>query len=109
MGHFSCSDVDSEAWYSLLWGHFSYSEGDNETWYYSTPLQLDEVIDALDPQQWEPDLTMALEDLKDDFYRHMAITEELTNSNRGSKKSAIDEEKGAYEYTDWEVWCNIQQ
>ena len=73
-----------------------YREGDNEVWYYSTPGQIDELLEVLDREKWETHLFMAIRDLRDEITKHMAITEDLTLQHKGSKKSAIELEEGEY-------------
>ena len=69
-------------------------EGENEVWYYSTKKQLEELFRTLDCTYWERDLMIAFEDLKEDLYKQMAITDDLTNQARGNKKSVLEIENG---------------
>ncbi|XP_051172895.1 nucleosome-remodeling factor subunit NURF301-like isoform X2 [Leptopilina boulardi] len=65
---------------------------DGEVWYYSTPLQLEEVIAALDKTEMEVALFRELSDYKDEIVRQMEITETLTNQFKGNKKSYLEVE-----------------
>ena len=67
-----------------------YREGENEMWYYSTKPQLEELLEVLDDRNWENDLVRTLEDMRSEIENQMEITEELTNENKGNKKTAID-------------------
>lgn len=69
---------------------------DGEVWYYSTPLQLEEVIAALDKTEMEVALFRELSDYKDEIVRQMEITETLTNQFKGNKKSYLEVENGNY-------------
>jgi nucleosome-remodeling factor subunit BPTF len=73
---------------------FVYRESENEMWYYSTPLQFEELLDVLDKTNYEKDLVITLMEFKEDILKHMSITEELTNSHKGNRKSAIEIETG---------------
>ena len=73
----------------------SCSEGENEVWYYSSRVQLEEILQSLDRTIWEGDLVRCIEDYKEEFLRHMQITEELTNEHRGNRKSQIEVEDGS--------------
>ncbi|XP_066291354.1 nucleosome-remodeling factor subunit BPTF-like isoform X2 [Branchiostoma lanceolatum] len=64
-------------------------ESDTETWYYSTKLQLQELLETLDTQNYERDLCMAVEETKDELVKHMDVTERLTNEARGNQRSII--------------------
>ncbi|XP_078692537.1 nucleosome-remodeling factor subunit BPTF-like isoform X2 [Branchiostoma floridae x Branchiostoma belcheri] len=64
-------------------------ESDTETWYYSTKLQLQELLETLDSQNYERDLCMAVEETKDELVKHMDVTERLTNEARGNQRSII--------------------
>ncbi|KAE8577384.1 hypothetical protein XENTR_v10004559 [Xenopus tropicalis] len=66
-----------------------YSETDKKIWYYSTKVQLAEVMECLDGSYWEADLSKTLEELQQEIYRHMDITEELTNKARGNNRSYL--------------------
>ncbi len=69
------------------------SETEDDVWYYSTPGQIEEVLDCLDELKWERELVRALGDAKEEMLRQMNITDELTNQTRGNKKSALEMEK----------------
>ena len=63
-----------------------------QLWYYSTPKQLQQVLDSLDGVRWERELVSVLRELKEDMERQMHITEALTEDARGSKSSALSED-----------------
>ncbi|MEE6507162.1 hypothetical protein FKM82_007977 [Ascaphus truei] len=62
---------------------------DKKIWYYSTKVQLDELLECLDKDNWESDLCKTLEEMKEEVHRHMDITEDLTNKARGNNKSFL--------------------
>lgn len=64
---------------------------DGQVWYYSTRLQLDELIESLDAENYEADLCATFDEMKDEIYRQMSITEKLTKSAKGpSRKSYLE-------------------
>ena len=63
---------------------------EGEVWYYSTPTQLDELIDTLDANDMEAALCRELSDFREEMVRQMEITEKLTSQNKGNKKSYFD-------------------
>ncbi|KAE8752789.1 hypothetical protein FOCC_FOCC000527 [Frankliniella occidentalis] len=63
---------------------------DGEVWYYSTPTQLDELIDTLDSADMEAALCRELSDFREEMVRQMEITEKLTSQSKGNKKSYFD-------------------
>ncbi|XP_029635778.1 nucleosome-remodeling factor subunit BPTF isoform X3 [Octopus sinensis] len=65
-------------------------EKDSQSWYYSTKAELEELIDCLDRNEFEAELVMALEDMKEEILKQMNLTEDLTNSAKGSKKSVLE-------------------
>ncbi|XP_071108199.1 nucleosome-remodeling factor subunit BPTF-like [Haliotis cracherodii] len=67
-------------------------EGENEVWYYSTKAQIDELLEAMDGRDWERDLVSTLHEMRDDISKQMTITDELTNTARGNKKSTLEVE-----------------
>lgn len=71
-----------------------FREGDDENYYYSTKLQLQELMEVLDPNDLEYELYRTIEDFKDEIIRQMDITEKLTNSAKGNKKSYLEVENG---------------
>lgn len=73
---------------------FQYRESENEVWYYSTQIQFEELLEVLDKNNYEKDLVITLQEFKEDILKHMSITEELTNSHKGNRKSAIEIETG---------------
>ena len=58
--------------------------------YYSTPLQLEELLETLDSEKYEKDLVTSLVEMKDEIIRQMTVTEELTKENQGSRRSALE-------------------
>jgi hypothetical protein len=72
-----------------------YSESeDGEVWYYSTAVQLEELLEAIDGENMEVALAREIDDFKDEIVRQMELTEKLTNQNKGNKKSYLDVENG---------------
>ncbi|XP_012232371.1 nucleosome-remodeling factor subunit NURF301 isoform X2 [Linepithema humile] len=65
---------------------------DGEVWYYSTPLQLEELMLALDQNEMEVALYRELSDYKDEIVRQMELTESITNQFKGNKKSYLEVE-----------------
>ncbi|XP_025083493.1 nucleosome-remodeling factor subunit BPTF-like isoform X4 [Pomacea canaliculata] len=65
-------------------------EGENEVWYYSTKSHVEELMECLEGGEWERELLASLQEMRDDIMKHVAITEELTSTNKGSKKSIIE-------------------
>lgn len=63
-------------------------------WYYSTKFQLDELLDKLDENVMEKALCREINSLKDVILKHMAITESVTNSAKGGRKSYLEVENG---------------
>ncbi|GFQ93826.1 nucleosome-remodeling factor subunit NURF301, partial [Trichonephila clavata] len=70
-------------------------EGEDSTYYYTTKLQFQELMEVLDKNDLEYDLYRALEDLREEIIRQMDITEKLTNSAKGNKKSYLEVENAA--------------
>jgi hypothetical protein len=67
---------------------------DGEVWYYSTTVQLEELLEAIDGENMEVALAREIGDFKDEIMRQMELTEKLTNQNKGNKKSYLDVENG---------------
>lgn len=67
---------------------------DGEVWYYSTPSQLEELLENLDRTNMEVALAREIGDFKDEIIRQMEITEKITNQAKGNKKSYIEVENG---------------
>ncbi|XP_011646534.1 nucleosome-remodeling factor subunit NURF301 isoform X3 [Pogonomyrmex barbatus] len=65
---------------------------DGEVWYYSTPLQLEELMLALDQNEMEVALYRELSDYKEEIVRQMELTETITNQFKGNKKSYLETE-----------------
>ncbi|KAL1472941.1 hypothetical protein MTO96_022712 [Rhipicephalus appendiculatus] len=71
-------------------------EGENnEAFYYSTPTQLEELLDVLDSEDLELDLCRTIAEFRDEIVRHMELTEKLTNSSKGNRKTYLDSENAA--------------
>ncbi|KAJ9598490.1 hypothetical protein L9F63_010810, partial [Diploptera punctata] len=68
---------------------------DGEVWYYSTPVQLEELLETIDREVMEVALAREIGDFRDEIVRQMEITEKLTNLNKGNKKSFLDVENTA--------------
>ncbi|CAH1794354.1 unnamed protein product, partial [Owenia fusiformis] len=66
-------------------------EGENEVWYYTAKAQFEELLETLDHKVWEKDLVAAFHEIRSDIDTHMEITEELTASARGHRRSALME------------------
>ena len=62
----------------------------NDVKYYSTVAQLDELIAALDEEDYENDLVRNIQDVREDIIKHMEITEKLTNASKNGRKSFFD-------------------
>lgn len=72
-------------------------EGENnEVFYYSTSAQLEELLDVLDPEDLELDLCRTIADFREEITKHMELTEKLTNSSKGNRKTYLDAENGAH-------------
>ncbi|CAN8030157.1 unnamed protein product [Ixodes persulcatus] len=68
-------------------------EGENnEVFYYSTSAQLEELLDVLDPEDLELDLCRTIADFREEITKHMELTEKLTNSSKGNRKTYLDAE-----------------
>jgi nucleosome-remodeling factor subunit BPTF len=80
---------------------------DGEVWYYSTPVQLEELLEAVDRENMEVALAREIDDFKDEIIRQMEITEKLTNLNKGNKKSYLDAENSEL-YNIYEVCICIR-
>lgn len=63
---------------------------DGEVWYFSSSLQLEELMLALDPNEMEVALYRELSDYKEEIVRQMELTETLTNQFKGNKKSYLE-------------------
>ncbi len=59
-------------------------------WYYSSKDQFQGLMEVLDPEKWETDLIRAINEMKDDIIKQMAITESLTQQHKGTKKAMLD-------------------
>ncbi|RZF42669.1 hypothetical protein LSTR_LSTR001464 [Laodelphax striatellus] len=63
---------------------------DGESWYYSTPIQLDELLETLDSSEYEAALCREINDFRDEIVRQMELTEKITNLHKGNKKSYLE-------------------
>jgi len=63
---------------------------EGEMLYYTTPLQLEAVMDTLDAEYYEKDLFLTLDEFKAEIIRQMTLTEELTRKGQGTAKSVLD-------------------
>ncbi|GBM38532.1 Nucleosome-remodeling factor subunit BPTF [Araneus ventricosus] len=70
-------------------------EGEDGSYYYTTKLQFQELMEVLDANDLEYDIYRVLEDMKEEIIRQMDITEKLTNSAKGNKKSYLEVENTA--------------
>ncbi|XP_022247065.1 LOW QUALITY PROTEIN: nucleosome-remodeling factor subunit BPTF-like [Limulus polyphemus] len=70
-------------------------EGNGEVFYYSTKPQIEELLNVLDPNDFEADLCRTIKDLQEEMIRQMDVTEKLTNAAKGSRKSYFDVENAA--------------
>ena len=79
----------------LSYVNFHFSEDQNSNvWYYSSEDQFVELLETIDQDRWEADLTHGIEDFKKDIKKQMRITENLTNSRRGVRKSTLSIDDG---------------
>lgn len=69
---------------------------DGDVWYYSTPVQLEELLQTVDKENMEVALAREIGDFREEIVRQMEITEKLTNLNKGNKKSYLDVENGEF-------------
>jgi nucleosome-remodeling factor subunit BPTF len=69
---------------------------DGDVWYYSTPVQLEELLQTFDRENMEVALSREISDFKEEIIRQMEITEKLTNLNKGNKKSYLDVENSEF-------------
>ncbi|XP_028161986.1 nucleosome-remodeling factor subunit NURF301 [Ostrinia furnacalis] len=63
-----------------------------EVWYYTTPQQLEELLNILDADEMETPLVRELLEMKQEIVRQMDITERLTNQSKGNRKSYLEVE-----------------
>ncbi|KAJ6220885.1 hypothetical protein RDWZM_006697 [Blomia tropicalis] len=66
------------------------NKSNNKVSYYSSRLQFDELLASLDEEIYEKDLCQVLNEMKEDIYRQMNITEKLTKTAKGSRKSYLE-------------------
>lgn len=80
------------AWWLTL---ILYSENeDGDIWYYSTEVQLENLLRVLDEDDMEYMLCREISEFREEINRQMEITEKVTVSQKGNKKSYIDSENG---------------
>ncbi|XP_066966214.1 nucleosome-remodeling factor subunit NURF301 isoform X1 [Macrobrachium rosenbergii] len=63
---------------------------DGEIWYYTTQAQLEEIQSLLDAADLEEDLCNTLQEILPEMKRHMAVTESLTEENKGNRKTCLE-------------------
>ncbi|KAK7791905.1 hypothetical protein R5R35_005426 [Gryllus longicercus] len=68
---------------------------DGEVWYYSTPSQMEELLECMDRNHMELALYREISDFRDEIIRQMELTEKITNQHKGNKKSYLDLENAA--------------
>lgn len=59
-------------------------------WYYSSVPQLEMLLSRLDKDDMEEYLYSTIMEWKEDIEKQMKVTEDLTNKNKGSKKSHLE-------------------
>lgn len=69
---------------------------DGESWYYSIPAQLDELLETLDPLEYEAPLCREINEFKEEIIRQMELTEKITNQHKGNKKSYLETENSEW-------------
>lgn len=69
---------------------FIETEDGTEIWYYSTVAQFELLLSKFDSDEMESALYRELMDYKDEIVRQMQLTENLTDENKGSKKSYFE-------------------
>lgn len=69
---------------------FIETEDGSETWYYSTETQFENLLNQLDPNEFEKQLYKEIQEYKDEIVKQMQLTESLTNENKGNKKSYLE-------------------
>ncbi|KAI1286947.1 Nucleosome-remodeling factor subunit [Halotydeus destructor] len=85
-------------WFMIrrLWVEFD--DDPSDVRYYSTKLQLQELLDSLDADEYEGDLVKSIEEIRDDLERQMDLTEKLTNAAKGfGRKSYLQLENDRIE------------
>lgn len=82
---------------------------DGEVWYFSSPLQLEELMLALDPNEMEVALYRELSDYKEEIVRQMELTETLTNQFKGNKKSYLEIENSKINLINFLISSNQYQ
>ena len=70
--------------YWLLARRLWVEESGQKCWYYSTPEQLQEVLDILDPADYEAPLCKSIDDYKGEIMNQMAITIKETRDSKPS-------------------------
>lgn len=72
--------------------------------YYSTKEAFDEVLESLDGEKFERSLVRDIEYVREEIYRQMAVTLELTKKFKAGRSSAIELEAGRCTYR--HMWMN---
>jgi nucleosome-remodeling factor subunit BPTF len=72
---------------------------DGEISYYSTQVQLENLLKNMDEDDMELMLCREINEFRDEINRQMEITEKVTVSQKGNKKSYLDSENGNYPVT----------
>merc|ERR1712226_1651030 len=57
-------------------------DGDGIIAYYTTAKQLEELINSIDPKNYEHDLSEAIHDIRDDIEENMKLTESITKEKK---------------------------
>ncbi|CRK99537.1 CLUMA_CG012856, isoform A [Clunio marinus] len=71
---------------------FIETEDGSEVWYFTTMKQFENVIKKLDSNFFEKQLCKIMEEYKEEIVRQMKLTETLTDSLKGNKKSYLEVE-----------------
>jgi len=69
---------------------------EGEIWYYSTQVQLENLLKVLDEDDMELMLCREISEFRDEIIRQMEITEKVTVTQKGNKKSYLDNENGTF-------------
>lgn len=69
---------------------FIETEDGSEMWYYSVPSQFEQVMELFDQETMEKELWKNIEEVKEEILRQMALTETLTEEQKGNKKSYLE-------------------
>lgn len=61
-----------------------------KVWYYSSRLQFDQLVSVLDSEYYETDLCQTINELHENIYQQLMITEKLTKLAKGTRKSYLE-------------------